>query len=139
MKSPHRRVLRFAFTVAAIACPAPCEIRILAVVSPANYEIGVPGPGSLATIFCTGLTNIGGIVVSTPASKLPTMLAGVRVDFGLGGASLLAPLLAVADRGAISRSTFKCRGKGLRELSQSARVPTRPGLSRSGTMGPVLP
>ncbi len=75
--------------------PLSCgEIRILAVTTSASFASGLPAPGSLATVFCAGLTGITD-VVSASGSPLPGTLAGVRVTFG-GGLSV-APILAVAD------------------------------------------
>ena len=71
------------------------QIQILAVVNSASYQTGLPDPGSLATIFCTGLTGIAGVVLPDTQYPLPLDLAGVRVTVNLGP----APLLAVADLG----------------------------------------
>lgn len=70
------------------------EIRVLAVVNSPDFSLGLPAPGSLATVFVTGLTGIDGIQVGSGA-PLPTMLAGVSIRFG----ALQAPLLAVANFG----------------------------------------
>jgi uncharacterized protein (TIGR03437 family) len=63
------------------------EIRISAVVTAAGYVPGLPAPGSLGVIFCSGLTGIQGVVVA------PDDLAGVTVHVG----SRPAPILAAAD------------------------------------------
>lgn len=52
----------------------------------------LPGPGSLATVYCTGLEGIEGLLVGSGV-PLPTSLGGVRVTFG----AVDAPLLAVKD------------------------------------------
>jgi len=75
---------------------ARAQIQILAVVNSASYQAGIPEPGSLATIFCTGLTGVAGIVSPDTLTPLPLELAGVRVTVNFGA----APLLAVADLGA---------------------------------------
>jgi uncharacterized protein (TIGR03437 family) len=78
-----------------LAGPASAQIQILSVVNSASYQPGIPEPGGLATIFCTGITGIAGIVSPTTQSPLPLELAGVHVTVNLGA----APLLAVADLG----------------------------------------
>ena len=52
----------------------------------------LPGPGSLATVYCTGLEGIQGLLEGSGV-PLPTLLGGVRVNFG----AVDAPLLAVKD------------------------------------------
>jgi uncharacterized protein (TIGR03437 family) len=71
------------------------QVQVLAVVNAASYQAGLPEPGALATIFCTGLTGISGIVTPATQLPLPRQLAGVQVAVNLGA----APLLAVADVG----------------------------------------
>lgn len=78
-----------------LAGVAQAQIQILAVVNSASYQTGIPEPGSLATIFCTGLTGMAGIVSPDTQFPLPLKLAGVQVTVNLGP----APLLAVADLG----------------------------------------
>ena len=78
-----------------LAGTAGAQIQILAVVNSASYQAGIPEPGSLATIFCTGLTGIAGVVSPATQYPLPLELAGVHVTVNLGA----APLLAVADLG----------------------------------------
>jgi uncharacterized protein (TIGR03437 family) len=78
--------------VLASALPAPGQIRILAVTSSANFAAGRLLPGSLASLFCTGVQNVGGLVTAQEY-PLPGTLAGVRVTVN----GVQAPLLAVAD------------------------------------------
>ena len=52
----------------------------------------LPAPGSLATVYCTGLEGIEGLLEGSGV-PLPTSLGGVRVTFG----AVDAPLLAVKD------------------------------------------
>jgi hypothetical protein len=40
-----------------LAGMARAQIQILAFVNGASYQAGIPEPGGLATIFCTGLTR----------------------------------------------------------------------------------
>ncbi len=86
-----RHVLAAGLLVAsALACSG--QIQILAVTSSANFAPGRILPGSLASVFCTGIQNVGGLIAA-PGYPLPRSLAGVRVT--VNGAA--APLLAVAD------------------------------------------
>lgn len=59
--------------------------------SAANFEPGLPPPGSLGAIFCLGLKDIHGTIAANSV-PLPRELAGVRVT--IGGAP--APLLSVS-------------------------------------------
>ncbi len=67
------------------------EIQILAVTNAATFLPGLPSSGSLATVFCSGLRNIEGVIVAEGV-PLPSELAGVTVFIR----GLPAPLLAVA-------------------------------------------
>jgi len=78
------------------------DIRILAVTSSANYTPGLPGPGSLATVFCSGLSGIDG-VIQAQSTPLPRSLGGVRVSVGTAD----APLLAVANFGGYQQINFQ--------------------------------
>jgi len=78
-----------------LAGMAGAQIQILAVVNSASYQAGLPEPGNLATIFCTGLTGIAGVASPATQTPLPLQLDGVQVTVNLGA----APLLAVADLG----------------------------------------
>jgi uncharacterized protein (TIGR03437 family) len=82
-------------TGAAAAVVAPAQqIQNIAAASAANFESGLPPPGSIAAIFCTGLPGITG-VVQAAQSPLPFQLNGVSVT--IGGAP--SPIFAVADLG----------------------------------------
>ncbi|MCZ2151704.1 MAG: hypothetical protein LC126_28510 [Bryobacterales bacterium] len=61
------------------------------VTSAASFEFGLPPPGSIAAIFCSGLTGITE-TIQAAGFPLPRELGGVRVT--IGGAP--APILAVA-------------------------------------------
>ncbi|MBS1828982.1 MAG: hypothetical protein JST93_27005 [Acidobacteria bacterium] len=67
------------------------QISNVVVTSSASFQHGYPGPGSLATVFCTG---IPGITATTLAQTfpLPRQLAGVTVTIG----GIAAPILAVS-------------------------------------------
>ncbi|MCX6618376.1 MAG: hypothetical protein NTZ98_20055 [Acidobacteria bacterium] len=76
------------------ARPAAAQIGNIVVTSGASFEKGMPPAGSIASIFCTGLKGINGIVTAT-GYPLPVELAAVRVTIG----GVAAPLFAVADLG----------------------------------------
>jgi uncharacterized protein (TIGR03437 family) len=85
-----------------------------AVTDAATFTPGLPFAGSLATVFCTGLTGIG--TQTATSFPLPFQIAGVSVT--ISGTS--APLLAVGNLG------------GYQQIN--IQVPTLPGLS--GVFGP---
>ena len=66
--------------------------------SAANFESGLPAPGSLAAIFCTGLNVPAGVTQGGPV-PLPTTLAGIRVTIG----GTPAPILAIANSGSVQQ------------------------------------
>ena len=70
---------------------ASAQIANIVVTSASTFETGMPPQGSIASVFCTGLTHATG-VVAAPGSPLPYELAGVRVS--VDGAD--APIFAVA-------------------------------------------
>jgi uncharacterized protein (TIGR03437 family) len=80
--------------IAACGITSWAQIGNVVVTEAAGFQRGVPWPGSIASLFCTGLTGISGIV-SADRYPLPLELAGVRVK--VGGAQ--APLFAVAQLG----------------------------------------
>jgi uncharacterized protein (TIGR03437 family) len=89
------KALSLSVLIAAIAIQtAAAQIRDLVVTDAAAFTPGLPYYGSLASVFCTGLTGIGGIQTATQY-PLPFQIAGVSVT--VNGAA--APLLAVADLG----------------------------------------
>lgn len=78
------------------------EIRVLAVTTSAGFVPGLPGPGSPATIFCTGL-NIGlgaGII----GLGLPVDVQGITVTYA---DSFRAPIYGVADLGTYQVVNFQ--------------------------------
>jgi hypothetical protein len=89
---------------------AAAQIQVLAVTDAATFTPGLPFAGSLATVFCTGLTSINGTQTST-SFPLPYQIAGVSVT--VSGTS--APLLAVDNLGGYQQINFQ--------------VPPLPGLS----------
>ncbi|MFB3777550.1 MAG: hypothetical protein ACE141_08055 [Bryobacteraceae bacterium] len=89
MANRHKLIL---VLLAAAAIPSRGQIRVLAVTSSANFTVGRLLPGSLASLFCTGIEGVGGVIAAREY-PLPRTLAGVRVT--VNGAE--APMLAVAD------------------------------------------
>ena len=62
----------------AVAVPSRGQIQVLSVTSSANFAPGLTQAGTLASVFCTGLQNISGLVVAQ-GYPLPRILAGVTV------------------------------------------------------------
>jgi uncharacterized protein (TIGR03437 family) len=87
-----KRAALLLYILVAVALRSRGQIQVLSVTSSANFTPGLLQPGSLATIFCTGLQNISGLVVAQDY-PLPRTLAGVRVT--VNGTD--APILAIAD------------------------------------------
>jgi uncharacterized protein (TIGR03437 family) len=85
----------FALALFGCASAASAAIRILAVTSSTDFTPTAVAPGSLASIWCTGLAGISGVVTAS-GPVLPVQLAGVAVYAGGSGN---APILAVADLG----------------------------------------
>jgi uncharacterized protein (TIGR03437 family) len=88
---PARAALLLCFLV---AVPLPCrgQIRVLNVASSANFVPGRLNPGGLASVFCTGIQDIPGLVTA-PGYPLPGTLAGVKVTVN----GTVAPILAIAN------------------------------------------
>jgi len=78
--------------ILAVALPCRGQIQILSITSSANFVSGLLQPGSLASIFCTGLQDISGVVVAKDL-PYPRTLAGVRVAVN----GIDAPILAIAE------------------------------------------
>jgi uncharacterized protein (TIGR03437 family) len=76
----------------AAAVPSRGQIQVLSVTSSANFAQGLTQAGSLASVFCTGLRNISGLVV-VQGYPLPRILAGVTVTVN----GIDAPILAIAN------------------------------------------
>jgi len=76
----------------AVAVPSRGQIQVLSVTSSANFAQGLTQAGSLASVFCTGLQNISGLVVAQ-GYPLPRILAGVTVTVN----GIDAPILAIAN------------------------------------------
>ena len=90
-KLPKRAALLL-FALVAVALPSSGQIQVLSITSSANFVPGLLQPGSLASIFCTGLQDISGVVVAQDY-PLPRALAGVTVT--VNGTD--APIIAIAN------------------------------------------
>jgi len=114
-----------------LAGMARAQIQILAVVNAASYQAGIPEPGSLATIFCTGLTGITGVVSPDTLAPLPLQLAGVQVTVNFGA----APLLAVADLGAgIEQINFQVPPERLLAQLSTVRIAQHGSSGKAGSV-----
>ncbi len=85
-------------------------------------------PGALATVFCTGVQSVSGIVVAPTFLALPQQLSGVSIrinDF------YLAPILAVANLGDRQQINFQVPNDRL--LAQLSRLQV---LSRDSSGAP---
>jgi uncharacterized protein (TIGR03437 family) len=91
-----------AFAVLAML-PATLRAQIgdIVVTNAASFRTGIPAPGSIGTIFCTGLAVTG--IVSASGAPLPYNLSGVTVT--VGGSP--APLFALADLGGYQQINFQ--------------------------------
>ena len=58
-------MLRAFLFVFAVSCGLHGEIRVLSVVSSPDFTPGLPGPGGLGTIICSGLTGIDGTITGS--------------------------------------------------------------------------
>lgn len=65
--------------------------QITAIVNAASFQSGLPSGGSLATVFCSGLTGVKPGTYVASGSPLPYTLGGLRVSINNG----LAPMLAL--------------------------------------------
>jgi len=88
------RTVTIILAMVVTAGSAPAQIGNIVVTSAASFEKGMPWAGSIASVFCTGLKGINGIVAAD-RYPLPLELAGVRVTIG----GVRAPLFAVAQLG----------------------------------------
>jgi uncharacterized protein (TIGR03437 family) len=77
------------------------QISNIVVTNAASFQPGIPAPGSIGTIFCTGLSVTG--IVSAPGVPPPFSLSDVTVT--VGGSP--APLFAVAALGGYQQINFQ--------------------------------
>jgi uncharacterized protein (TIGR03437 family) len=93
------------------------QVQCSLVVNSASFEPGLPEPGSLATVFCTGIRTVSGIVAAPTFSPLPQQLSGVSIlinDF------YVTPILAVANLGDRQLVNFQVPHERL--LAQKSRL-----------------
>jgi uncharacterized protein (TIGR03437 family) len=90
-RTRRSRAVYLAIALAAGMAPARAQIRNITVTSAASFEPGLPSPGSIASLLCTGLDGIPPLT-SASTYPLPRDLAGVRVSIS----GIPAPLYAVA-------------------------------------------
>lgn len=88
---PTRAALLLCILVA-VPLPSRGQIQVLNIASSTNFVPGLLKPGSLASIFCTGIQDIPDLVTAQ-GYPLPRTLAGVRVTFN----GTDAPILAIAN------------------------------------------
>ncbi len=111
------------------ACLQAQQVQCSQVGNAASFEPGLPEPGALATVFCTGITSVSGIVAAPTFLPLPQQLSGVSIrinDF------YLAPILAVADLGDRQQINFQVPYERL--LAQKSRLEV---LSRDSSGAPL--
>lgn len=123
--------------MAACAVTGWGQIGNIVVTSAASFERGMPWRGSIASIFCTGLKGING-VVAADRYPLPLELAGVRVTIG----QRPAPLFAVAELGGYQQINLQVpweAGEGpitIEQAGEQAQFP-QPGLRDVGDFFPL--
>jgi uncharacterized protein (TIGR03437 family) len=114
-----------------LAAGAP-TITAEAVVNAASFRTGVT-PGSLATVFGTGITSMPGIVAPT-AFPLPTNVGGISVTVN----GIAAPILAVASVNGQEQINFQVPFETAGALTVSVVV-TANGQSSPPVTVPVMP
>jgi len=85
------RLITAMVAVGALTQNALSQPKITAVVNAASFLPGLPGGGSLATIFCSGVVGVKPGTYVASGSPLPYVLGGLSVTINTG----LAPMLAV--------------------------------------------
>ena len=101
------------------------------VVNAASFAPGL-SPGSLATVFASGVKDEPG-VVSASALPLSVALGGVAVTVG----GIAAPVLAVANQGGQEQVNFQVPA-ALRGRSSATVVVTRDGQASAGVEVPIV-
>ncbi len=105
------------------------EIHILGVTTSAGFQPGLPGPGSPATIFCTGLRLGPAGTVTEEGGALPPMLQGITVTFA---DSFHAPIYGAADLGSYQMVNFQMPWEShaapitLSQDGESVQIPSDP-------------
>jgi len=99
------------------ACLQAQQVQCPLVVNAASFEPGLPEPGALATVFCTGIQSVSGTVVAPTFLPLPQQLSGVSIRIN---DSYFAPILAVANLGDRQQINFQVPNERL--LVQLSRL-----------------
>jgi uncharacterized protein (TIGR03437 family) len=71
-------------------------IQIVALTNSADFQLGLPQKGSLASIFCTGLQGSLGVVTAPPQYPLPTEIVSGGLSISVSINFTPAPILAIA-------------------------------------------
>jgi len=93
------------------------QVQCSLVVNSASFEPGLAEPGSLATVFCTGMRSVSGTVAAPTFLPLPQELAGVSI---VVNDVAVAPILAVANLGDRQQVNFQVPNERL--LAQKSRL-----------------
>lgn len=72
------------------------SIQIVALTNGADFQLGLPQKGSLASIFCTGLQGSLGVVTAPPQYPLPTEIVSGGLSISVSINFTPAPILAIA-------------------------------------------
>ena len=126
------KLLAFSFLAAKILS---AQIQVLGIATSSDFSPILPSPGSLASVFVSGLTGISGIVQAS----------GYPLPYNLGGISVTvygtpAPILAVADVGGSYQQIniqvpFSSDINTLIQVTQSGQVGTFAPPGNSGLWG----
>ena len=106
------------------------QIGNIAVTDAASFKVGIPAKGSIASIFCTGVSVSG--TVQAEGTPLPWSLAGVSVT--VGGAN--APLFSVSSLSGYQQinvqvpmeAAFMSDGSAAITISQDGKTGTGAGI-----------
>jgi uncharacterized protein (TIGR03437 family) len=110
------------------------QVQCSFVVNAASFEPGLPEPGSLATVFCTGIRTVSGIVVAPTFLPLPQELSGVSI---LINDSYFAPILALADLGDRQQVNFQVPYERLLAQKSRLQVLTRDSSGSAQNSAPI--
>jgi uncharacterized protein (TIGR03437 family) len=110
------------------------QVQCSVVVNSASFEPGLPEPGSLATVFCTGMRTVSGIVVAPTFLPLPQQLSGVSI---LINDSYIAPILAVANIGDRQQVNFQVPHERLLAQKSRLQVLTRDSSGSAQNSAPI--
>ena len=110
------------------------QVQCSPVVNSASFEPGLPEPGSLATVFCTGIRTVSGIVTAPTFLPLPQEVSGVSIlinDF------YVAPILAVANLGDRQQVNFQVPHERLLAQKSRLQVLTRDSSGSAQNSAPI--